>query len=413
MRNPTRAPWATMEDHPMDGDPWEGLATKVVPAAGRIAEGFEPDSESPAGHMNYLLHRLGLLVDELETAPLLAWREANTAALVTFTLADVLAGCVQWHDTSRKRLTFLDADGETMVDKDPGYSVDTPGGNGVLWRDEADTPNNSLTWVAAATRAAIATRYEQAANPERLAVSDSAAAQVAWSSAYDAWSNTPPTGISGVAWSACEYGDGTWVIGGAGGAIRTSTDVPGSGFTTRTSGLSGVVIRIRSNRKTGAAHRFMALDDTGAVAVSSDGGLTWTAYAPGLTSTIEDLTWDAAADRWMGIQYDGNRAWSEDDGATWTESGSPGLEGFIPSANNFFHLDADDQGHILLVVFNVASWSFFNVSPDSGETWRSAYYENQFNFGRVALMGPGRGVAVGAAGVLISDPTLATRRAGA
>jgi hypothetical protein len=369
--------------------------------------------------MNYLLHQLGLKLDEIEAAHLLNWHVADSSAVAVFKVANVRAGCMQWHDSNARQHTFIDNDGETIVDVNPGAASLDIGGAGVSWQDEADTPNNSLVWVASAARADITSHYEQAANPERLAVSNSAAGQVAWSASYGIWQNSAPTGVVGVVWASCEYGNGRWIIGGAAGAMAGALAPGGAGFSVQVSGLPGEIIRIRSNRRQGSAHSFLALDDAGNVSVSDSTGSAWTATltgALGLTSTLEDITWDAAANRWTGIQYNGYRAWS-DDGITWTESATAQMENFAPSANNIFHLDADDQGHLLLAVNNPAVNTWIMASKNSGDptavAWRSAFRYPMLNFARVAIYGDGRGIACGPDGIIISDRALTTRGEGA
>lgn len=59
VSTPTVDPrFATDSVYQSDGDDWGGDPTKATPSAGRIAEGFEPDS-LPAEWLNYVLNLLG------------------------------------------------------------------------------------------------------------------------------------------------------------------------------------------------------------------------------------------------------------------------------------------------------------------------------------------------------------------
>ncbi len=60
MPKPTSVPeWATNASFVSPGDPWDGDPTKVVPPAGKIAEGWEPTEEPPAEFFNWLSNLVG------------------------------------------------------------------------------------------------------------------------------------------------------------------------------------------------------------------------------------------------------------------------------------------------------------------------------------------------------------------
>jgi len=349
--------------------------------------------------------------------------EADTTGVSTFDLANVMAGCIRVDKDGVRDHTIIDNDGETATCMHSGKATPTPGGGGVLWDDEADTPNASLTWTAAATRVDICGSWGNDVVPERCAVSNSATGQVAYSSSLGNW-GAVAGGVSGTLWSACEYGKPgsgeLWAIGGAAGALATSTNISSSAFTSRTSGLSGIITRIRSNRKNDASdHAFLAVDDTGSVSISNADGSSWTATAAGslgLTSTIESIAWDSLNDRWVAIQYNGFRAWSSN-GIAWTESSGTNIPDFTVNSSNIFSLDCDDQGNLILGVYNSVSpqRALVYVGPNGGDglanglIWEEVFWPSLYTYAKIVFMGHGRIITAGSGGVCYSDAGLGTR----
>ena len=330
-----------------------------------------------------------------------------------------MAGCIRVDKDGVRDHTIIDNDGETAVCMNDNKATPTVGGGGVTWDDEADTPNQRLTWTAAATRVDICGVWDDGVITERCAVSNSATGQVAYSPSPGTWAAVAG-GVAGTVWSACEYGypgSELWVIGGASGAIKTSTNISTNSFVSRTSGLSSDIVRIRSNRKPNSNHAFLALDNGGSVSISNSDGSSWTATASGslgLTSPLKSIAWDSLNDRWVGIEYNGYRAWSTD-GQTWTESTSTAMPDFSPNANNVFMLDCDDQGNLILNVHRPASQSYVFISPnggdglDNGLIWEEVYWPNLYTYSKIAFMGEGRIITAGSGGICYSDAGFGTR----
>lgn len=345
---------------------------------------------------------------------------ADTSPISVFDLSGVKAGCISIMSAGTYVHTIIDNDGQTATCLHPGEATPgTYGGGGVLWEDEADTPTASLTWTAAGQHVDVCGSWVGGIL-RRCAVSSSATGQVAYSQSPGSWSAVAG-GVAGTTWTACEFGyDGTekWVIGGASGALATTTNIATTSFSSKTSGLVADVVRIRSNRKPNSGHRWLALDANGNLSVSDDSsGATWTVTLEintGLTSAIHSIAWDAATDCWVGIEYNGYRAWSSD-GKVWSESPGPELPGFTSHVDNEFMLDADDDGNLVLDVYLSGTRSRLYVAGKSGSTmpsslnWIDAHHPGLYDRSEIAFMGHGKIVTVGSAGILYSGRALTTR----
>ncbi len=399
-----------------DSSTWDDVAVPVDTEDADAAS-VETPFQTLSDRTRYLLD----VIASYLSAAYMNLQEADTTALSTVDGSGVMAGCKGWDSLDVRMHTIIDNDGQTAICEHPGKASATSGGGGVVWNDEADTPTATLSWTAAGTLVDICTGWRSAAY-ERLAVSNSADAQVAWSSGAGSW-GAVNGGVASVAWSACEYGyDGTsdiWVIGGESGDIRTSSNPNSVNFASQTSGLTDDVVRIRSNRKPSTSHQFLALDDSGNVSVSDADGTTWeeTLVASlGLSSTLKSITWDAKNDRWVGVQYDGARAWSSD-GKTWTESADDELPDFTAAAGNRFFLDADDQGNLTLSVHSTGNRALLYVAGNGGEDmpngrpWEEVFYPDIYTYAKVSFIGWGRVITAGSSGILYSDQTHTTREA--
>lgn len=336
--------------------------------------------------------------------------EADISTITTFDINNILGGCFEPNKVGQPVHTLIDNDGETIICRKNLQQ----GLNGSYWIDESATPNSVLTWTAAATKAALC-QDNEGSTPRRCAVSNSATGQVAYSTNYGSWA--APSGIAGIIWNCCEFGypgSRLWAIGGNSGAISTTTSISATAFTSRTSGLSGNVLRIRSNRKT-TGHAFLALDASGDVSVSNSDGTSWTATASGslgLSSTLLDIAWDAKNNRWIGYQSNGYLAFSSD-GIAWTENSSSKLPTWMQSPD-IACLDADDQGHYILSGKDSAN-SFARIyvggsMMGTDKFWIPATAPALVGYVDYVFVGDGKIIAGGATGILYSDQTFSTRR---
>jgi uncharacterized protein YmfQ (DUF2313 family) len=251
-----------------------------------------------------------------------------------------------------------------------------------------------------------------------------------------------PTGITanlrGIAWNGLAYGPSIcFVVVGAGGKIYTGTS-PGGPWTLRTSGtiedLTGaawtgslfVVFGANNTILTspdgitwtprsvsaGATFGFsgVAFDGVGTViaagygsdvAISTNGGVTWSANAHGLTGTIIGLCWDATNSQFVGVGFDGGPNTliaTSPDGIVWTPRPGGAVIGLLTSV-------AEGEG-----VLVAAGWAGGLLSSgDAGVTWSSRTVPTDQNLNSVvwmpaATIAPHDGfVVVGASGVAFSS----------
>lgn len=96
--------WATDANYPAGGATWNGTATKVTPAAGKQAEGFEPIEKPGAQHLNWLFNLIYLWLLWIKNQfvdPQWVWLPAgagtparNSDGSYAVPLADGIAGVV-------------------------------------------------------------------------------------------------------------------------------------------------------------------------------------------------------------------------------------------------------------------------------------------------------------------------------
>jgi hypothetical protein len=117
------------------------------------------------------------------------------------------------------------------------------------------------------------------------------------------------------------YDGTTWIVGGLGGQILTSTT--GDNFTTRAFGSNGNVNGIAAFNGT------LIAIDSGNLRRSVDHGVTWATAADALNTYGQFYGVAVADGRWV-VVGDGARLYISDDTTTWTKPAFTGVGGSIP-----------------------------------------------------------------------------------
>lgn len=142
--------WATDVNFPAGSDPWSGQPTKVVPAAGESAVGFEPGTEFPSELANYILSN---------HAAFLAYLDSEvTGGADTFTASaaagvpSLLAGAGYWalDTTTEVKYTYLGAANRGTLVFDLSACIGAIGASIEITRVEAMvlSPNSNAMQLA-------------------------------------------------------------------------------------------------------------------------------------------------------------------------------------------------------------------------------------------------------------------------
>jgi len=420
MPRPRIIDWASNANHPAGANPWNGQPTKVEPAAGRIAGGFEPETAAAPEHVNWLLNNNAQNLDWLAPVQVGSWQPSSECPLTGVTGATwVGVAPAQFapraicFDPTTGEPSAINAIGYTIVGSDggvPGIPY-PPGGAGTSWRDEVTNP--SAVFVAAGTYVDM----DADAGGGRVACSDTAANVVAQSAAIDAaWALTVPATV-GAVWGHVVHdpGLGLWALGGSLGEIDTSPDR--ANWTARASGLAAAQITAMAARKDpvgGLATRFVAF--TAAEVTTSPDGINWAAAVHGLGGPITPtaLAHDALTGRWLvTTDIGGATAYSDDGGATWAWTGNR-IGSPSPLTPHQIRLASDQMGHFVATIdtdpggFNPSAVLMYHTR-NGGAAWSRVHFPSTHAYGGALthrapwgagiVYCAGRWVTVGADGV--------------
>lgn len=382
MTTPTKTPWASDALHPAGADPWSGAANKVDPPAARWTEGWHDELQPSAQHLNFLLNRFGIMVDRLNALGVLNWFEGRATGVTMPGANWVTGGTVDAGKVAFCGVFFraIDEDGNALYTVDFGFPLATTWGGHADWEPESVLgvdPKTGPGWAAGATLVDIAcARSGGGSLGPGIAVSNSAAGQVAQSPGPGSWAaSTPATG--GVLWGACAAAiqgvTERYVIGGNGGEIESSPTGVGASFTARTSGLAvaPILCMEHNDGPNGGYSRFVAL--TGTERSTSPDGVTWSAAAHGLTSPPRDLAYShgyagSPVSRWVAILENGTDvAVSDDQGLTWTQKTSV-LSGWQGGTFKKASICSDGFGTFVATMASNTGEMMW-ASLDYGETW--------------------------------------------
>tara|TARA_R100000008_G_scaffold24289_1_gene13114 strand:- start:2329 stop:3483 length:1155 start_codon:yes stop_codon:yes gene_type:complete len=141
--------------------------------------------------------------------------------------------------------------------------------------------------------------------------------------------------ISGVA-----YGNGIWVIAGAFGKMKRSTD-NGSTWEDITTGTSNNIQHVAyGGAGDSTANVWMFVGGSGDLYRSTDGAASWTELDPGHNIQMSGIASDGSGS-WVAVGNAGKFGYSGDDGATWTfGTASHNVDWYAVAINRMLPLDA-------------------------------------------------------------------------
>lgn len=156
---------------------------------------------------------------------------------------------------------------------------------------------------------------------------------------------------------AIVYGNGTWVRGGAGGSVGTSTDA--ITWTSRTSGVATIIYGLAYGNSV-----FVRVGQNGNIGTSTD-GITWTSRTSWTTRDLFTVTYGNLG--FVATGSEGASGYSTD-GVTWT--GITNFAGitynlYVTYANNIYM--AGRQGSIFYTN-NLSTWTAVSVGGAYGTT---------------------------------------------
>ena len=386
MTHPVKIPFATDDDHPAGGDAWSAQPNKEEPAAGRMAEGYPPETEPAAEHWNWLVNELAKLADRAAGLRLFTWFEGDFTAVDGAQWSIANAGV---YNSGLQQFIGIDEEGRILY---------TAANSAMVWDDDTADPEDIIGWTAG-NKADITVDDINftGANGRFIAVGDGAVSQVAYKYGAGIWTAATPT-ISN-SWSACELGQKTaaytWVIGSTAGNIQTAISTGAwPGWTARTSNITSSIKAIATNAQAGGFHRTIAISNT--ELTRSNDFATWTAVVTpfsGLTSTPEDIGYSAKGDRWSVAQANGYAAYSDDNGSTWTEVIPDTITG---TTLDTIKIQSDGDGHWVMAGAT-ATKGYIWASIDNAETWHHVETPNMDNVadGTALMFGRDQFVIVG------------------
>jgi hypothetical protein len=199
---PTRFIWADDDLYAAGGDPWSGQPNKVVPSAGRRAQGYIPEIKPAAANINYILNEIGLQIDRLQSMMMLRNWKQGVLIEPAFT-ENVMHGR---YLSDVDAFMFIDRDCKVVVSRH--HYVFSPswwGNKGEILVQESDIAIDIGSWVAGTGRADIA--EISVLSPNRLAVCNAAIDQVAVTGTFGGPWNLLVSGLSGTySWERVEIG---------------------------------------------------------------------------------------------------------------------------------------------------------------------------------------------------------------
>jgi hypothetical protein len=349
MTHPVKIPFATDDDHPAGGDAWSAQPNKEEPAAGRMSEGYPPETEPAAEHWNWLINELAKLADRAAGLRLSTLLEAHFSNVTNW--GNPFSAV--W-DPSANRFLAIDTD---------GYVIETVAQPGD-WDD-----------ITPPTSAPATGQYADIAADDTgrlLALVDQPNGNVEYE--YGAgWNTTSP--IATIGWTQCLWvgslGTPLWLIGSASGHLETAVSTGAwPGWTSRTSNIADFIYCMATNGKSGSNQRTIVLSS--ANKTISDDLVTWTAAAHGFSDEPSDIAYSTKGDRWCAALHDGTIAVSDDNGATWSEKTPERVGG---GSSNDITIASDDDGHWIAVFASAGNW-YVIASIDNGDTWHEVHIPN-------------------------------------
>ena len=385
----TRLPWATDDNFAAGGDAWSGDPNKVEPSAARTEEGWPPNVEPAASHFNYLVNKIGLLIDANANMAIRNWFPMEVAGTPLAGLAR--AGV---YVPANEGFAFIDNYGEVSASFWDFSATELYGNKGALF-EVAEDAAGDCGWNAAA-----ATSVDMAVVPgstQRIAVSNAGDVADQIGQLDDLGGTWAATGTAGTnVWLKCAANADYVIIGGVGGVIGYTPSSMAYGWNVSTP-FSDAITALEGNGLSGADALFLASSTVGAETGWSVTGQTWQVNAL-VGCSILDFCYSPATGWWMWVDALGRVRRS----ATGKSFGD---QIYLPYRTEVGTLTAanmsanDDQGIVIAGYNSATGKTFLWASVDDGATFEAISFNNSIGAGWALAYGGNRFIVHGAGNV--------------
>lgn len=354
MSRPKGSPrWATSDTYPSDAGPDAGALTKIAPPNARIAQGWRKDVRPAPQYQNYWQHVAGeflAAISDMKTTNFFKYPAPSTA------------GNELVYDPIHKTIIALGNGDTAFVSQEPAVGTD--------WTATifASAQAINLTWGVC--------------NPAGVSIFGGDSVQKTYYSVnggFDFSTASLPSGLGfGTNCGIWDPVHAVFMATGLGSNLVTSPD----GITwTRRTGYNAATANTNRGLATDGLGKVVSLNfGTGGVSVSTDGGITWAAYAIAGSDSYRAITYNATDQQWVIV---GDHAVvTSPDGAVW-QAAAPGTP--------FFLQDVTCDGAITIATVRHSSLSAgIAYSVDAAQTWSFVYLRdylggaNHFQTKRIA-----------------------------
>lgn len=368
MTRPLVPPYNWASNSLYSGGPGNGRPTKVLPSAGKVAQGWEPTEKPGPQHVNAVLNNHGQWLNYLKDIEWLNW---EAVALASYGLTGVgtsmLEGAVGGAGAVNNSLynkIFVGVTDSEKVLSSPDGRVWTERYSNLNFHSSSATYTKAY-WSNLAQKFLIG-GYGSSAGYEILSSPDG----ITWTN------RTCPGVVNGI---LCFAENASIIVAGAdaNNAIYTSTD--GITWTARTLALFTTVALAWNGSV------FVAMDNAGQRATSPD-GITWTNRGdPNSTPTTpkRGLVWTGS----MFVATAGSTRETSPDGITWTLQAPPvDLQGVAASISEMVI-----DGSVIYGMSGTRDRLY--RSSDNGATWDMQRLTA--GFGKGMFIGGGRLICFG------------------
>lgn len=360
--------WATIDNYPVGGNPWNGTPLRVAPSAGVAAAGFEPAKQPPAQYLNYLHGQHG---DDIAAAAQVATHAAMrdwTATLHSLPgnngtrLVLVRQDVATYGYTPNEKQRYPEVYGPDTTDSDWVKRTISP--DAKSWSNQGKVTGSGF---ASGIAFAAGTGTVEAGAAQEIFMSNGAVS-VSTSNGGTTWAtNTNLTHLNTLGFhyasGAAEYFacDTDGEIKKSASLTSGSTTIAIPGVTSFNSIASGnyaefaddgganivMIARANSNTYFSAFH-------------SADSGVTWAKVAD-LTGTFANVVYNSARGAFVILDSAGV-IWTSATGAVFT-----GIATSVVPAQGRRIMAA--VGHVVAVVINPAGYAGIAYTLDLGLNW--------------------------------------------
>jgi hypothetical protein len=349
--------WANDDDFVDPPEVWDGTATKVEPGNGKRDDGWLPEENPAAQHLNQLLNEVGKWVQYMSTIQPMNWFDSGLIGGGNETGESLVydEGVASWIWGGRADTFTSSRDGQTFSGPFASGTAQTYEGAATKRPDDAPTHTGARSlFIPRGAATDIAVEFTGAF-----------AAQVC-----------PGSGLQQLDWCIWDRINQLWIIGGREDVAGTPATVfwtdatPISGFTNNTAGVAANSVEV--------IHMCHGEDGAGGalnVAVgdgvspnfdvwTSTNGTTWVAATPSGITAGEDarsIMW--CPKRSLFVLLTNDSCYTSTNGTAWSQVST------YPGGNEFqFRCVATDEGGLWVAAYDFIPGIVF--SYDGGATWR-------------------------------------------